>query len=491
MLGNDGGVNISYDQGENWIKLNQPSVGQFYSINVDNSEPYNVYGGLQDNGVWMAKNNSFESPAWHESGHNNWTKIMGGDGMQIEIDNRNNNIVYTGLQFGNYYRLNLSKESRKNIKPRHKFGDSPLRFNWQTPILLSPHNQDILYLGSNKLHRSFDKGDSWQEISGDLTNGGIKGNVPYGTITSFDESVFQFGKIIIGSDDGKISITENSGDSWKQLSDDLPENLWVSRVIFSKQKKNRIYVSLNGYRFNDFTPYLFVSDDNGTSWKNISSNLPLSPINVIKEDFNKEEILYVGTDNGAFISLDFGKKWHPFTNSLNRVAVHDIVIHKESNELLLGTHGRSIYKTKLNIFTDYLNNKVPENKITIVNIDDLTYRNSWGSISNRNQSVSLIYDKPQLDSRSFIQVELFSELSDNFEFKILNKDKRVLSNGEIKLDKGFNTLQILPVAEKSLNQKQRKKLGLTLKKADDGNVYFNKGKYIFNVNNTFKEFLVK
>ena len=134
---------------------------------------------------------------------------------------------------------------------------------------------------------------------------------------------------------------------------------------------------------------------------------------------------------------------------------------------------------------------MPNNKITIVNIDDLTYRNSWGSISNRNQSVSLIYDKPQLDPRSFIQVDLFSELSDNFEFKILNNDKRLLSSGEIKLDKGFNRLQILPVAEPSLNQKQRKKLGLTLKKADDGNVYFNKGKYIFYINNASKEFLVK
>ena len=187
VLGNDGGVNISYDQGNKWIKLNQPSVGQFYSINVDNSNPYNVYGGLQDNGVWMAKNNSIESPSWYESGHNNWTKIMGGDGMQIQIDNRNNNIVYTGLQFGNYYRLDLSNNDRKSIKPKHKLGDSPLRFNWQTPILISSHNQDIIYFGSNKLHRSFNKGDDWEEISDDLTTGGKRGNVPYGTITSFDE----------------------------------------------------------------------------------------------------------------------------------------------------------------------------------------------------------------------------------------------------------------------------------------------------------------
>ena len=201
--------------------------------------------------------------------------------MHIQIDSRNNNIVYTGLQFGNYYRLDLSKQSRKNIKPKHKLGESPLRFNWQTPILISPHNQDIIYFGSNKLHRSFNMGDDWENISGDLTQGGKKGNVPYGTIASFDESTFSFGKIVVGSDDGKVSLTENSGNTWKDIGNNLPKDLWVSRVIFSKIDSNKIYLTLNGYRINDFNPYVFVSNDNGETWKNISSNLPLSPVNVI------------------------------------------------------------------------------------------------------------------------------------------------------------------------------------------------------------------
>ena len=215
----------------------------------------------------MAKNTSVESPSWYDSGHNNWTKIMGGDGMHIQIDSRDNNIVYTGLQFGNYYRLNLSKESRKNIKPRHELGESPLRFNWQTPILISPHNQDIIYFGSNKLHRSFNKGDDWENISGDLTQGGKKGNVPYGTIASFDESIFSFGKIVVGSDDGKVILTENSGNTWKEIGNSLPKDLWVSRVIFSKIDSNKIYITLNGYRYNDFNPYVFVSNNNGKTWK--------------------------------------------------------------------------------------------------------------------------------------------------------------------------------------------------------------------------------
>ena len=176
--GNDGGVNISYDNGSNWIKLNQPSVGQFYTINVDNENPYNVYGGLQDNGVWMASNISVESPGWHQSGHNNWKSIMGGDGMQIQIDNRDSNVVYTGSQFGVYYRLNIGDGTRKYIKPKHDLGESPLRFNWQTPILLSSHNQDILYFGSNKLHISYDRGDNWSFKSHDLTKGIKKGTFP-------------------------------------------------------------------------------------------------------------------------------------------------------------------------------------------------------------------------------------------------------------------------------------------------------------------------
>ena len=488
VLGNDGGVNISYDQGDNWIKLNQPSVGQFYAINVDNSDPYNVYGGLQDNGVWMAKNNSVESPSWYESGHNNWTKIMGGDGMQIQIDNRDNDIVYTGLQFGNYYRLNLSESTRKNIKPKHMLGDSPLRFNWQTPILLSSHNQDILYFGSNKLHRSFNKGDTWHEISGDLSYGGKKGNVPYGTITSFDESSFKFGKIVVGSDDGKVSITENSGETWSLINLDLPKNLWVSRVIFSNHNENRIYISLNGYRTNDFKPYLFVSDNNGKSWKNISSNLPLSPINVIKEDFNKQQILYVGTDNGVFVTLNSGEEWHPFSNSLNRVAVHDLVIQKDKNELLLGTHGRSIYKTQLNVFSDYLEKKSSDSEITIIGIDGPKYSNRWGEI---NKSESIIIDKSELPSSSYIQVDLFSEVTSSVEYILMNNNKKILKSGMVDLDKGFNKIKLRPTVSKNLSEKQLKKLVDQYKIGDDGDVYFGKGKFIFRIGTTSKEFLVK
>ncbi|MEM9686464.1 MAG: glycosyl hydrolase, partial [Bacteroidota bacterium] len=328
--GNDGGVNISYDDGETWIKNNSPSVGQFYAINIDHQKPYHVYGGLQDNGVWHGPHNAREDKSWYESGKYPWEKIMGGDGMQVQIDNRDHNIIYTGYQFGNYFRLDRKNNTRKYIKPKHELGETPYRFNWQTPILLSPHNQDILYLGGNKLHRSMNRGDDWTAISDDLTAGGKKGNVAYGTLTSISESPFQFGLLYTGSDDGRVHVTKDAGQSWELLSGSFPKDLWVSRVIASKHKKERVYVTLNGYRWDDFTPYVYRSNDYGKTWEPIRANLPLSPVNVICEDTENEKILYLGTDNGLYVSFDQGTRWEAFSKGLPNVAVHDLVIQPEA-----------------------------------------------------------------------------------------------------------------------------------------------------------------
>ncbi|MDA7567859.1 glycosyl hydrolase, partial [Flavobacteriaceae bacterium] len=236
--GNDGGVNISYDNGKNWTKNNSPAVGQFYYITVDNQNPYNVYGGLQDNGVWFGPSDYSASKSWESRGQYPYKAIGGGDGMQVQVDSRNPNIVYSGSQFGNYSRQNLETGKRIRINPKHQLGEAPYRYNWQTPILLSPHNQDILYMGANKLLRSMNQGEDFEVISDDLTTGGKNGNVPYGTITTISESPFQFGLIYTGTDDGYINVTKNSGVAWTKISSTLPPNLWVSRVIASRHKKN-------------------------------------------------------------------------------------------------------------------------------------------------------------------------------------------------------------------------------------------------------------
>ncbi|NJN34609.1 MAG: glycosyl hydrolase, partial [Saprospiraceae bacterium] len=213
--GNDGGINITYDDGKTWFKCNSPSVGQFYHVNVDMAEPYNVYGGLQDNGVWYGSSQAKMNNDWLDSGENPFKSIWGGDGMQTMIDSRDNTTVYTGSQFGFYVRTKLGSKSRpKFITPKHDLGEKPLRFNWQTPILLSTHNQDVLYFGANRLYRSFNKGDNWEVISDDLTRGRKEGNVPFGTLTTIHESPLKFGVIYVGSDDGLMHVTKDGGNSW-------------------------------------------------------------------------------------------------------------------------------------------------------------------------------------------------------------------------------------------------------------------------------------
>ncbi len=350
--GNDGGTNISYDDGENWFKANTPAVGQFYAIALDNVKPYNVYGGLQDNGTWFGPSNNKESTNWHDDGDYAFKGLNGGDGMQVQVDTRDNTTVYTGFQFGVYSRADRSKPGvgRVNVRPAHELGEKPLRFNWQTPILLSKHNQDVFYYGSNRLYRSFNKGENAVAMGGDLTGGRKDGNVPFGTLTTLSESPLRFGLIYTGSDDGMIHVTKDGGYSWTAVHSKLPKNvqgLYVSRVIASKFKEGRVYATLNGYRNDHFNAYVFVSEDYGTTWKQICIDLPAEPVNVIKEDPKSESVLYIGTDNGLYVSIDGGISSMAWNAALPRVPVHDIAIQERENEIVLGTHGRSIYIASL------------------------------------------------------------------------------------------------------------------------------------------------
>ena len=365
IAGNDGGVNISYDYGKHWSKVTNNAVGQFYNIATDDAKPYHVYGGLQDNGTWFGSsklnttNNDEEDEANDEKEDGpdayDWKFIGGGDGMQVQVDTRDNKTVYRGFQFGYYGRTNTDGNLRStSIHPMHDLGEQKLRYNWQTPIWQSKHAPDVLYYGTNKFHRSLNKGEKMETISGDLTSGKREGKIPFGTLTTIVESPKKFGLIYIGTDDGNIQVTKDGGYNWTNISKNLPKNipqgLYVSRVMPSKYVESRIYTTLNGYRNDNFGAYLLISEDFGTTWSSIGLDLPTEPLNVVKEDPKNEKIIYVGSDNGMYASFDMGKSFMTMMGkNLPRVPVHDIAIQERENEIVIGTHGRSAYTLKLDV----------------------------------------------------------------------------------------------------------------------------------------------
>ncbi len=377
ILTNDGGINISYDDGEHWNTVVGPPVGQFYYIATDNAKPYNVYGGLQDNGVWKGASTYKASDRWKIEGKYQYQRIMGGDGMQVAVDSRDNTTTYTGYQFGNYFRINTKTGKRKYITPKHELGERPLRWNWQTPIQLSKHNEDILYMGSNKLYRSMNQGDDWTAISEDLTKGGLKGDVPFGTLSTIHESDFEFGLIYVGSDDGKVHITQNGGGDWEDISAGLPENRWVARVIASSHEKSRVYLALNGYRWDNFKPMVYVSEDYGKNWKQIGTDLPLETVNVIKEDPRNPDLLYVGTDHGLYISLNRGQTFMALNEGLPASPVHDLVVQKRENDLVVGTHGRSIFIADI-APVQMMVDSVTSKGLYVYEVAKVKHRKSWG-----------------------------------------------------------------------------------------------------------------
>lgn len=463
---NDGGVNISYDNGKHWIKCNNQQVGQFYTVNVDNQDNYKIYGGLQDNGVWVGPNDYSHSYDWQQEGKYPYESIMGGDGMQVQIDNTNSNIVYTGFQFGNYFRIDRKNNITESITPRSEDKKNPFRFNWQTPILLSSHNNDIVYFGSNFLHRSMNQGKKWDVISPDLTNGKVEGNVPFGTISSIAESNFQFGLLLVGTDDGNVQLSKDGGVNWAKISTQLPQKLWVSRVRFSKFRKERIYVTLNGYRSDDFQSYVYVSDDLGQNWRSISNGLQQA-VNVILEDSENGNILYAGTDNGLYVSFNGGEMWQLFSENIPKVAIHDLVIQNKAKDLIIGTHGRSIYKLNLNIIYQ-MDVAIKRSNDALLKIEDCKESKYWGNKT---------YTWGELVLPN-VEIYCFLTTTKNAEIVIKNKEGYIVFSQKLENKEGLNKIDYdLSINEKTKWLLEKKDPILKIHKGDNGKYYLPVGKY--------------
>jgi photosystem II stability/assembly factor-like uncharacterized protein len=350
MIGSDGGLNVSYDGGRTADYFLNKRVGEVYAVGVDMEDPYNVYAGLQDHDSWKGPSNSKGGQITLED----WTTVGTGDGMYNQVDPTNSRWVYNSFQTGGQRRFDQLTGQAANIQPQRPQGAPALRYNWVTPIVLSPHNPQIVYTGAQVLFRSLNRGDAWQEISLDLTTndssrcGLNSGYVPYCTITSISESRFTAGVIWIGTDDGKVQLTRDHGATWLDVTSAIataggPVDRYVTRVFASPHEAGTAFVAKNGFRNDDFRPFLYRTTDFGKTWTAIAGNLVASPINVVVQDRKNASVLFVGNDLGVWVSVDAGGAWERLKANLPTVPVHDLTIHPRENDLVLGTYGRGIF----------------------------------------------------------------------------------------------------------------------------------------------------
>jgi len=349
---NDGGIVISYDKGKTWRQfLHNLPVCQFFNIAYDMDTPFRVYGSMQDHGSYRGLVDLTQGrdkiPAVE------FELAPGGEGSSHAIDPTNPNIVYSAGFYGHLNRTDLSVPGEKGTKyilPRQFENEPKLRGQWVAPFIISPHNFDTIYHGMQYLFRSRDRGDSWERISKDLTYN-IKselGDIPYQTIFSISESPLKFGLIYVGTDDGKVHVTMDSGKTWKEIMKGLPYQKWVSELVASAYDLSTVYMTQNGKRDDDFAAYVWKSTDHGKTWIDISGNIPLGPVNVIREDPVNKDILYVGTDIGVYVTTDGGKTWNILGGDLPSTFVHDLIIHPRDNIIVIATHGRGMWAMDAN-----------------------------------------------------------------------------------------------------------------------------------------------
>jgi photosystem II stability/assembly factor-like uncharacterized protein len=361
VIGTDGGAYQTFDKGENWDFLNTIAVGQFYNIALDNSEPYRIAGGLQDNGSWVWPSSHPVREADEEKGartpatgltNSDIEFVQWGDGFHMDFDAEDPDVVYAEWQGGNVTRVNLKTGDKRWLIPEAREGQPGHRFNWNSPFFVSKHSKDALYLGGNMVFKLTKKGDNWEAISPDLTTAdGAKMTTAgsnaenFCTIVSLAESPMKAGILWSGSDDGLVYVTQNDGKAWDNVTPKDSKERYVSRVEPSHFVEGRCYISLDGHRMDDMTPCVMVTNDFGKTWSEITTNLPQShSVMVVREDDKNENVLYCGTESAMYVSLDKGATWVKMHGTkLPTVPIYDIKQHQRDRDLVIATHGRSVW----------------------------------------------------------------------------------------------------------------------------------------------------
>jgi hypothetical protein len=430
MIGSDGGLYVSYDGGETTDHLYNIPLGEIYNVAVDNQQPYNIYLGYQDHEVWKGPVNSWSGQITLED----WTIVGLWDGMYSQIDPNNDRWLYITSQFGAHHRVDQEKSTRVNIQPKAKNPKKPYRYTWDTPILISSHNSNVLYTGSQMLLKSTNKGDDWKEISADLTtNDPIKiagkGHIQYCTITSIAESKFNPDLLWVGTDDGRIHMTSDGGKNWFNRSQNLldgggPGDRWVSKVQTSKHNKEVVFVTQSGYRRDDFESYIFKTENHGETWKNIASNLPSSPISVMIEDHKNPDLLFVGNDIGVYYTINGGENWLALKGNMPSVPVRDLVIHERENDLVVATYGRGAFVADISYLQE-INDGVLKSNFYLFDIETKPLRNnseaaSWGEyelsgdrhLSTPNEANGMVINYYLRREQTEVEIEIINERGD-------------------------------------------------------------------------------
>lgn len=333
IVGSDGGFYVTYDRGNRWDHINTAAIGQFYHATIAPTKPYKVYGGLQDNGSWGGPAIGLAGGPLNED----WISVGGGDGFVCRVDPEDPETVYTESQNGSISRRNLRTGAGASIRPPRVEGKS-YRFNWNTPFILSNHNSKIFYSAGNYVFRSLDRGDDLQIISPELTK------TDRGSGTALSESPIDPNVLYTGTDDGALWVTRDGGANWTDISDNLGvDPRWVATIEASRFEAGRVYVCLDGHRSDDDRPHVFVSEDFGATFSNLGADLPRGSSRCLREDTANPNLIFLGTEFSFWVSIDRGNNWSQFNQSLPTVAVHEIAMHPDVSEIVLATHGRSLW----------------------------------------------------------------------------------------------------------------------------------------------------